>query len=71
MTTQTTAPAPKIWTTLTAPGERAVKVNGTYVGTIARDPEHGWSWTGGRQVNGKTFRQAAEALAERRRDIWS
>jgi hypothetical protein len=69
MTTQTAAP--KIWTSLTAPGERAVKVNGIYVGMIVRDAEHGWSWTGGRQVNGKTFRQAAEALAARRRDKWS
>lgn len=65
-----TTTAPKIWTTLTAPGERAVKVNGIYVGLIVRE-EGMWSWTGGRHVNGKTFRQAAEKLAERRRDLWS
>lgn len=67
----TTVTASKIWTSLTAPGERAVKVNGIYVGLIVRDAEHGWSWTGGRHVNGKTFRQAAEALAEKRRDKWA
>jgi hypothetical protein len=66
----TTVTAPKIWTSLTAPGERAVKVNGIYVGLIVKE-EGVWSWTGGRQVNGKTFRQAAEALADRRRDLWA
>lgn len=69
--TEGTAAAPKIWTSLTAPGERAVKVNGIYVGLIARDPDGGWSWTGGRQVRGATFRQAAEALAEHRRNKWA
>lgn len=67
----TTTTAPKIWTSLTAPGERAVKVNGIYVGLIVRDAEGGWSWTGGRQVCGRTFREAAEALAEKRRDKWA
>lgn len=66
-----TANTPKIWTSLTAPGERAVKVNGIYVGLIVRDENGGWSWTGGRQVNGKTFREAAQALAEKRRSLWA
>lgn len=54
----------KIWTTLTAPGERAVKADGEYIGLITREAE-GWMWTGNRKAY-PTFRLAAEALAERK-----
>lgn len=63
------ATAPKIWTSLTAPGERAVKVNGIYVGLITRE-DAGWMWTGDRKAY-PTFRKAAEALAAKTRDKWS
>lgn len=65
----TTVTAPKIWTSLTAPGERAVKVNGIYVGLITREAD-GWTWTGDRKAY-PTFRMAAEALAAKRRDKWA
>jgi hypothetical protein len=55
---------PKVTTTLTAPGERAVKVNGEYVGLITREAE-GWMWTGNR-IPYKTFTLAAKALAARK-----
>lgn len=52
----------KVTTTLTAPGERAVKVGGEYIGLITRETE-GWMWTGNRRAY-RTFTLAAQALAE-------
>ncbi len=49
---------------LTAPGERAVKVGGEYIGLITRETE-GWMWTGNRRAY-RTFTLAAQALAERK-----
>lgn len=49
--------------TSTAPGERAVKVNGEYAGLIVREKD-GWRWMG----NPKTFRtftEAAQNVGER------
>ena len=65
----TTTVAPKIWTSLTAPGERAVKVNGVYVGLIVRT-DAGWKWMGGPKTF-PTFRMAAEYVASKTRDKWA
>lgn len=53
-----------ITTTLTAPGERAVKANGEYIGLITREAQ-GWMWTGGRNAY-RTFTKAAEYVARQK-----
>lgn len=53
----------KIVTTLTAPGERAVKVDGQYAGLITREAE-GWKWAGGPRAF-RTFTEAAQYTARR------
>lgn len=66
------APAPKtpvknrkITTTLTAPGERVVKVNGEYVGLVVREKD-GWHRLGkGSRIAYRTFTEAAQALVRR------
>lgn len=70
MTTTTTAP--KIWTDVTEPGVRAVKVNGIYVGKVGRC-DGGWTPFSASTVYPAypTFRKAAEALAAKTRHLWS
>jgi hypothetical protein len=54
-----------ITTTLTAPGERVVKVNGEYVGLVVREKD-GWHRLGkGSRIAYRTFTEAAQALVKR------
>lgn len=53
----------RITTTLTAPGERAVKRNGKYIGMIVRDRE-GWGYGHtSRTPHFRTFTEAAHSLS--------
>ena len=54
----------KVTTTLTAPGERAVKVDGHYVGLVVKDTE-GWRYAGASIRTFRTFTEAAQFAARR------
>lgn len=55
---------PRVSTTLTAPGERAVKVDGTYAGLVFRDAD-GWHYAGHTAPVFRTFTDAARYVAAR------
>lgn len=55
----------KVTTTLVAPGERTVKADGEYVGTITREKE-GWRGMNQGSPASRTFTLAAQYVAERR-----
>lgn len=59
----------QITTTLTAPGERVVKVDGNYAGLITREPE-GWTWTGDRKAF-RSFTGAAHHVAHHPRSSYT
>lgn len=56
--------AHKITTTFVAEGERTVKVDGEYAGTIARFPREGWKYLGSPKTF-RTFTEAAQFTAKR------
>src|SRR3546814_16170383 len=63
-TTQEVTMAHKITTSFVAEGERTVKVDGEYAGTIARFPREGWKYMGSPKAF-RTFTEAAQFTAKR------
>src|SRR3546814_8523029 len=63
-TTQEVTMAHKITTSFVAEGERTVKVDGEYAGTIARFPREGWKYMG-RPKAFRTFTEAEQFTAKR------
>src|SRR3546814_19591029 len=63
-TTQEVTMAHKITTSFVAEGERTVKVDGEYAGTIARFPREGWTYMGSPKAF-RTFTEAAQFTAKR------
>src|SRR3546814_19462190 len=63
-TTQEVTMAHKITTSFVAAGERTVKVDGEYAGTIARFPREGWKYMGSPKAF-RTFTEAAQFTAKR------
>src|SRR3546814_17365279 len=56
--------AHKITTSFVAEGERTVKVDGEYAGTIARFPREGWKYMGSPKAF-RPFTEAAQFTAKR------
>src|SRR3546814_15683597 len=63
-TTQEVTMAHKITTSFVAEGERTVKVDGEYAGTIARFPREGWTYMGSPKAF-RTFTEAPQVTAKR------